>query len=115
MEKKELFTSGLLERYILGDTSPQEAAMVESWIAKDDDIKAQFQTLEEDFERLAQENAIAPPSYVKEELMASVAAPATNAKNKWYLGVAAALVLFMGLSSYFQYMKMQKIEHPIKE
>ncbi len=114
MNKNEVLTSGLLERYILGETSSSEAAMVESWIAKDAEVKAAFQKMELDFERMAEENAVTPPSHVKAQILKEIAPSKSATQSNWYLGVAAALVLMMGLTSYFQYQKMQKIEDELK-
>ncbi len=113
---KDILESGLLEQYLLGNTSPAEDAQVATWLKQHTIVREHFQQLEADFERMAQEEAIAPPPAVKKQLMGTLnqlspttATPSKNT-NKWPLAIAASLVLLMGLTSFFIFQKMKGVE-----
>lgn len=117
MEKKEILESGILERYLLGDVSEMEQLQVERYL-QDTEIRNHYRQLEIDFEKLAMENAIAPPTKVKNSIMAQISAKTEPTKNerlnrsglKSYLAIAAALALLFGVSSFWLYMKLNSTE-----
>ena len=68
MDRKEIIEEGLLEQYLLGELTANQHALVETALEKDSGLMRQYQLLEEDFEKLAFENAIDPPIHVRKSL-----------------------------------------------
>ena len=110
MEKKRILEEGLLELYLTGELSEELTIVVEESLAKDASLKAHFDKLEADFERMGMEQAITPPTAVKAELKRIIGQQQT-AKVNWYpLAVAAGLALILGLSTFWLYGKWRDAE-----
>ncbi|WP_461305129.1 anti-sigma factor [Aureisphaera sp.] len=120
MDKKEILESGLLERYLLGEVSETEHLQVEQYL-KDPEIRLHFQHLEEDFEKMALENAIIPPPQVKEALLKRIEPAPKVEKEKnnlssfnTYTGIAAAIALLFGIASFWMYSKLNSLESQLQ-
>ena len=68
MDRKKIIEEGMLERYLLGSLTEQEEAMLEAALAQDQELKAEFELLELEFEQIGLENAIEPAAHVREGL-----------------------------------------------
>ena len=113
MKKKKILEEGLLEKYLLDELSENERSLVEDALEKDSDLKILFEQLEEDFERMAFENAIDPPSHIKKRLESSINRPENNQNIKWPLMAAASLALLFLLSTFWMFNKWQAAEEQL--
>ncbi|WP_136479954.1 anti-sigma factor [Cognatitamlana onchidii] len=111
-------SSGLLEKYLLGDTTTVEAEMVESYIAKYPDVHNAYNTLQFNLEVVAKSNAIEAPKKVLldilDELNEKPVITLSSTKKtykKWYkysVAASVAALIFAG-TSYIFYNQNQKL------
>lgn len=127
MDKKKILEEGLLEQYLLGELSPEQEILILNVIKEDSDLRQLFEGLEEDFEKIAFENAILPPDSVKEALRETLEANDKNSavkelsgsksNNLLYSGrlaVAASFAAIFALSSFWLYNRWQTAEDNLK-
>ncbi len=119
MKNDELQTSGMLERYLLGETNALETAEVESLLASDPRLKELYQTMEADLERMALEQAIAPPDAIKESVLIEVkkspkVVSSSIPYNKYYLLVAATLILALAITSFWMFAQWNAIQSDLE-
>ena len=124
MDKETIMENGLVERYVLGDLEGQEKAAVEQLLANDQEVKSYVEEVEDGLQRVALDNAIAPPSKVKDRLMMQVSDPVFMALSddqtpvkgndtietktfNWPLAVAASLALLFMVTSVWFYNQWQ--------
>ncbi len=111
MDRKKILEEGLLEKYLLDELSEKEAQWVSQIIANDEDLKNQFALLEDDFEKIALENAITPPQDVKIKLQNTLEVNQIKNLSKTWLYAAASLALLFLLSSFWMYQRWQQAEN----
>lgn len=121
MNTKEYISSGIIESYILGLASPEEAGILECVMKNNAEVKAAFEEAQKTLENLATVQAMTPPDDLKskiwakiqkeevtEALISEVAKPVINLKiegkgkttkikknNNWKNFAIAASVLFL--------------------
>ncbi|WP_339337758.1 MULTISPECIES: anti-sigma factor [unclassified Croceitalea] len=108
MERKKILDEGLLEKYLLDELSESDRHLVENAIKNDTELKKKFLELEEDFEKMAFENAINPPPIVKDRLKSRLEEP--KVKRLWsrpFVAAASIGAIFL-LSSIWMYIKWQE-------
>jgi anti-sigma-K factor RskA len=123
MDKKKILEEGLLEAYLMGDLDMEQLGIVADAIAKDPSLKEAYDAMEEDFERIAFENAVVPPSHVRKSLEVVLNAmeddpgvrPLTmgqerQTKIQFRLMVAASMAALFALSSFWLYNRWQDSE-----
>ncbi|NAY93297.1 hypothetical protein GTQ34_15405 [Muricauda sp. JGD-17] len=110
MDKKRILEEGLLELYLTGELSEDLTAIVEKALGEDKELKAHFDVLEADFERMGIEQAITPPNLVKTQLKNALEQPGIRKINWLPLSIAATVALLFGLSSFWLYGKWQDAE-----
>ena len=110
MERKDILEQGLLEKYLLDELSTEEAQQVEMAIANDKKLKQHFQLLEEDFEKMAFENAIAPPVSIKSALADHLEPTTVRSLPTNWLWIAASFAALFLLSSLWMYTKWQSAQ-----
>lgn len=116
MDKKTILENGLLEQYLLGELDVDQTTELENLLATNDDLKAELEALEKDFERIGQENAIAPPTEVKTNLMAyakgdnAVITLKSHNKMKYLFGVAASIAGLLLLGSFWMYTQLNEVQ-----
>ena len=71
-ELREFIESGILEMYVLGETSPDESALVERMVEEHPEIKAELYSVEVLMEDYAMSHATIPDPTIKPFLMATV-------------------------------------------
>ena len=69
---QQLITSGLLELYVLGETTPQENQLIEEMALAHAELRQEIREIELSMERYALENAIEPDPIVKPLLVATI-------------------------------------------
>ncbi len=118
MNTKEYISSGIIESYILGLASPEEAGILECVMKNNAEVKAAFEEAQKTLENLATAQAVTPPADLKskiwskiqqeqtvEEVQPVVAADIPSAKpqeeikiqgnSNWKVFAMAASVLFL--------------------
>ncbi|MBP2615578.1 anti-sigma factor domain-containing protein [Chryseobacterium jejuense] len=68
MNTKEYISSGIIESYILGHASPEEAGILECVIKNNAEVRAAFEEAQKTLENLATAQAIAPPDDLKSKI-----------------------------------------------
>lgn len=105
MTKDKILKEQLLEQYLIGDLEPAVSDQVELALSKDPSLKAIFNDMELDFEKLGQEQALSVPMGVKEQLMNEISKSKNSEKVRplkqqrfktWFsLAAAASVILFL--------------------
>ncbi|MCF1190703.1 RNA polymerase subunit sigma-70 [Mangrovimonas sp. AS39] len=110
--------SGLLEKYLMDETTLQESLMVENYIAKYPEVENAYNTLQHNLEIVAKSNAVEAPQAILDNILDELneedtfekETPVINLNSriktkKWYhLSIAASIatLIFAG-TSYFLY------------
>lgn len=68
MNTKEYISSGIIESYILGHASPEEAGILECVIKNNAEVKEAFEEVQKTMEKLATAQAVTPPSDLKAKI-----------------------------------------------
>lgn len=68
MNTKEYISSGIIESYILGHASPEEAGILECVMKNNAEVKAAFEEAQKTLEHLATAQAVTPPSDLKSKI-----------------------------------------------
>lgn len=110
MDKAYILENGIIELYLLGELNADEALTLERLLLEDKELKAEFDTIEANFEAMALDNAIDPPKIVKENLMNTlnneqpkvVQLPNKN-PFKSYLTIAASIAAILCIGSIWMY------------
>lgn len=68
MNSKEYISSGILESYILGHASPEEAGILECVMKNNTEVREAFEEAQKTFEMLATAQAVTPPSDLKSKI-----------------------------------------------
>lgn len=126
MDRNSIKKDGILEQYLLGELSAQDVRKVEAMLQQDEALRNDFRALEEDFERLAFENAIDPRPEVKTSLMKKVEAsdfqtaeaqvktlPRKN-RTSFYFPVAASIAALLLLGSVWLYTNWQRANQDVE-
>ncbi|NMH88577.1 anti-sigma factor [Flavivirga algicola] len=110
-------SSGLLEKYLLGETTSAETEMVESYISKYPEVQNAYNTLQYNLEIVAKSNAVEAPKSILNNILDELdEAPVVdlNARKKyksWYkfsIAASIAALIFAGTSYHF-YSQKQKL------
>jgi anti-sigma-K factor RskA len=135
LNKNDIISSGLLEIYALGLTSPEETLQVEEWVIQYPDIKEEIEAVEMSLESYAQAHAIDPSPLVKTKILAQISedeqknvydlssdnngkAPLTiyRVPSFFKLAVAAIFILLIGsiILTYSYYNKYQSASRDLQ-
>lgn len=68
MNTKEYISSGIIESYILGHASPEEAGILECVMKNNAEVKEAFEEAQKTLEHLATAQAVTPPSDLKSKI-----------------------------------------------
>ena len=72
LNKNDIISSGLLELYALGLTSPEETMQVEEWVSQYPEIKEEIEAIEMSLESYAQAHSIEPSPLVKDKILSQI-------------------------------------------
>jgi len=117
MEKQlnTFLESGLLERYLVGDTNNSENYKVESYISEYPEVKEQFNMLQDNLEILAKSNAIEPPNNMLSSILAEIEeTPVITLRQQrkpmpWFGIAASVAALIFGAMSFFLFNQNQAL------
>ena len=127
MDSKYIRENGLLELYLFGELTEEEAKAVEGVLENDTALKDELRNMERNLESIAMENAIIPPADIKKQLMSSVEAdqPAGSSDPKvipieekrslripFFAAAAVAAVLL--INSVWLYTQWQRSEQRLQ-
>lgn len=123
--KKTLHTflkSGLIEKYVLGDTSPIEELEVEKFIDTYEEARLEYENTQKNLEIWVKANAVEAPKSVlqnilddiDEPIVAKKETPIIHLKEKvshapWYSVAASIIALVFAGSSYLLYQQNQSL------
>lgn len=111
--------SGLLENYLLGETTSVETEKVESYISKYPEVQNAYNTLQHNLEIVAKSNAVEAPKHILNNILEEldetpvIKMNTTNKYKKWYkfsVAASVAALIFAGSSFYF-YTQKQKLSN----
>jgi len=105
MEKKlhNFLHSGLLEKYVLGETSATENLEVENYISMYPEVEEEYNKLQENLEIMAKANAVEAPQFILDAVMEElddkpvIALSTSKHKTPWYsIAASIAALIFAG-------------------
>jgi Uncharacterized protein conserved in bacteria len=106
LNSSDIISSGLLELYVLGLTSPDENSQVQKWITDFPEVKAELIAIEKAMENYAMSNSITPGVSIKENVLNKINAPAeihTESRVAAYISSPAPTVAReFAIPSYFK-------------
>ena len=81
MNTKEYISSGIIESYILGLASPEEAGILECVMKNNAEVKAAFEEAQKTLENLATVQAVTPPNDLKSKIWSKIQQEQTVESN----------------------------------
>ncbi len=123
MDIKDIISSGVLELYVLGMTTEQEAAEIAVWAQQYPEVAAEIAAIESGLETYAMINAIPAKASTKEKVFIEINSPYTRSttspakvvsiSSSWKYAAAAAILLLIGsivfnISYYNKYQAANK-------
>ncbi|WP_250433008.1 anti-sigma factor [Hanstruepera flava] len=111
--------SGLLEKYLIGETTASETEMVENLITNNLAVKAAYDVLQDNLEVVSKLNAIEAPKDTLNNILDAldekpvISISRTSKRKIWYkYSIAASIAAFLFAStSYLFYIQNQKLSH----
>lgn len=97
---KTFLETDLLERYVYGDTTDQEAIQTEHFIEKYPEVKEQYDLLQVDLENFAQSYSAKLPESFKEEILAHIPRKENGRSlyRIYFMAASVAAVIFAAVS-----------------
>lgn len=115
-DKYSFLESGLLEKYVVGDTTFSESEKVESYISKYPEVRSKYDLLQDNLEIISQLNAVdAPKDTLFNILDAIEDKPVIHLYSKerrvsiWYSIAASVAAVLFAISATFFYVKNQQL------
>ncbi len=107
--------SGLLEKYLIGDTTVSETEQVEASISKYPEVQSKYDLLQDNLEIISKLNAVEAPKVSLNNILEALDdKPVVTLDTKqrrvsvWYsIAASAAAILFATLASFFFYQNQQ--------
>ena len=103
--------SGLIDKYILGDTSIAESVEVEHYISEYPEIEKEYIRLQNNLEILAKSNAIEPPKYMLASIMEEldertvISIDRPKPRTPWYSIAATFAAVAFAIMAFLLYQK----------
>lgn len=123
-DMNEILASGILQQYLLGELEVSDHKKVEGWMETYPDLRSHYQQMEEDLMQVAMENAITPPSQLKDSLLNQITketqtqekpvVPISRGRRNSYLPLVASLAALFLLSSIWLYNKVNSLEESVE-
>ncbi len=113
MEKKlqTFINSGLIDKYILGDTSIAESMEIEHYISEYAEIKNEYNRLQDNLEIIAKSNSVEAPKHVLASILEDIEEKpvitlnSTTNRTPWYSIAASVVAVAFALLAFLQYQK----------
>lgn len=123
MDRNTIKDTGILEQYLLGELSEDQRTQVEDLLREDADLRDYMGKIEDDFEKIAFENAITPPAHIKsnvlnhitdtDEEVITIPRPQKN-QLVTYLAIAAGLAMVFMVSGLWLYTQWQDAKETLE-
>ncbi len=118
IDKNSIKDTGILEQYLLGELTREQQIEVDNILKKDQGLREYVKKLEDDFEKLAFENAIDPPVHIKRSIIDQIkedkVIPIIKKAQYPYLAIAASIAFIFMLTSGWLYTQWQESESNFK-
>ena len=109
---KNFLDTDLLEKYLLGTTSAEEAFQVERYITMYPEVRKTYDELQENLEAFAKLHALKSPADLKERILQSIRQEKKVRSKFFKYAIAASIAAFIFAgSSFFFYNQNQKLEN----
>ena len=127
-DRSTIIESGMLEMYLLGVLPDEQVAMLEKMLSEDAILAQKYAEIEQDFENMALENAVQPPSFVKENLFSAIkedakvktlpeakekdtsAVAEKTANSQTFMWIAAGLAAIFMVSSLWMFTQWNAVQ-----
>jgi len=109
-------SSGLLEKYLIGDTTSEETEQVESFISKYPEVQNAYNTLQHNLEIVSKTNAVEAPKFILDDILDTLdekpvvkltAKKTTKIWHKYSIAASIAALIFAGTSYFFYNQNLQ--------
>lgn len=103
--------SGLIEKYILGDTSITESMEVEHYISEYPEIEQEYLRLQNNLEIIAKSNSVEAPNHILTSILEEldekpvIALNATKHRTDWYSIAASFVAIGFAVMAFLLYQK----------
>ncbi len=117
MDKKihQFLDSGLLEKYLIGDTSKGEALKVEQFIANYPEVEEEYQLLQDQLELTARAQAMPSPDILESVMNQLDETPVVQLKRhsfpNWISIAASVAAVIFAVTSYVYYNRSQVLSN----
>ncbi len=119
MNIQEYISSGILESYVLGNSTPKEMKEVEKYAATYPEIKAELNEIEKAIQAYTTKHSIAPPTNLKDKIFEKISdkpnssanepiirslntnTPLATASSYWSVAATLLLLISTGFAVYF--------------
>jgi len=112
MNKERFLNTGLLEQYILGLATPEEAKVVEQHLEAFPELKVEVTNMQQALENYASQYATPPPSKLKEEIMDQIDIDPRTANSQtsipWRNWLSFAIIFGLIAAYFFQNQNLQR-------
>ncbi len=126
MDKERFLSSGLLEQYVLGLTSPEEDEEVKRYLDAFPELKAEIKAMHQALEKYALEQSVPPPPHLRSQILSDIerqslstdktkAAPSRKGVSPWLLTTAIIAALFFAGLSTFLYRQQVQSRHTFNQ
>jgi len=106
--------SGLLEKYLIGDTNVSESEIVETYISEFPEAKEAYDKLQDNLEIISKFNTVEPPKGTLDNILDALdEKPVINLQTKerrvsiWYSIAASAAAILFAMTSFYFYNQTQ--------
>lgn len=115
MDKATFIKSGLLEQYVLGLSTQEEARLVEQFVARHPDIRQELEALQEAMEAYASQYVASPPPELRDQVidLAKTSPPGgAGILMRWFVPV---LALLFGIAALLLFIDRENLINSHKE
>jgi len=131
VDVNKYISSGIIESYVLGIASPEEAREVESVASQHPEIRKEIETTREALVKYAAAHRVTPPAHLKNRILNEIDKlesgnvkrdgakvigmdiPQRGGMSQWLAAASVALLLLSGALNVFQHNKLKNAEQKI--
>ena len=117
IDKKMIIESGMLVEYMLGELNREDHLQVEQLLNSDRELKAQYDQMEKDFEKMSLENTADVPKMVKENLLNEIQKTTLDSNKKisqhhfrTYFAIAASIAALLMFGCMYLFSELNDIQ-----
>ena len=110
MNKKlhDFLKSGLLDKYVIGDTSAQETSKVQTYLDKYPELQEEYEILQEQLEINARANAVKTPTNTLDDILTTIHDTTviemnTKPRIPYWFSIAASLAALVFAGKHLQH------------